>query len=55
MTTNGLHIPDDEKVDIPEGEEVDEATWIELTNHRGISPAENLRILNEIKKELSNE
>lgn len=35
MTTNGLHIPDEDKVVIPDGEAVDEATWVELTNHRG--------------------
>ena len=35
MTTNGLHIPDKDKVEIPAGESADEATWIELTNGRG--------------------
>lgn len=55
MPTNGVSIPDDEKVEIPEGEEVDEATWVELTNHRGITPEEDLKILNELKEELYNE
>lgn len=55
MPTNGVHIPDSEKVEILEGEEVDEATWIELTNHRGISPEEDLRNLEEVKKELEHE
>lgn len=55
MPTNGVSIPDDEKVTIPAGEEVDEASWIELTNHRGISPEEDLKILNELKEELANE
>lgn len=55
MPTNGLHIPDEDKVKIPEGEEVDEATWIELTNHRGISPEEDLKILNELKEGQLNE
>lgn len=35
MTTNGLHIPDEDKVAIPEGEEATEEMWIELTNQRG--------------------
>ncbi|WP_255203063.1 hypothetical protein [Adlercreutzia caecimuris] len=35
MTTNGISIPDEDKVEIPEGEEATEAMWIELTNQRG--------------------
>lgn len=35
MPTNGISIPDKDKVEIPAGEAVDEATWVELTNHRG--------------------
>lgn len=35
MTTNGLHIPDEDKVVIPQGEEATEEMWIELTNQRG--------------------
>lgn len=35
MTTNGISIPDADKVEIPAGEAADEATWIELTNHKG--------------------
>lgn len=30
-----IHIPDEEKVDIPEDEEAVEATWEELTDGRG--------------------
>lgn len=35
MTTNGISIPDEDKVMVPEGQEADEATWIELTNQGG--------------------
>ena len=35
MPTNGISIPDEDKIKIPYGEAVDEATWIELTNHKG--------------------
>lgn len=35
MTTNGISIPDDDKVAIPEGEEATELTFIELTNNKG--------------------
>ena len=35
MTTNGVSIPDNEKVEVPDGQEATEATWIELTNHKG--------------------
>lgn len=35
MTTNGVSIPDEEKVEIPADEWADEATWIELTNNKG--------------------
>lgn len=38
MTTNGVSIPDDEKVPIPEGEYISEDGWIELTNHVGYDP-----------------
>lgn len=38
MTTDGLHIPDDVKVEVPEGEWADEDTWIELTNNKGVDP-----------------
>lgn len=34
MTTNGLHIPDEDKVEVPEEDHCEE-TWVELTNHRG--------------------
>lgn len=30
-----IHIPDEEKVDIPEGQEAVEATWEELTDGKG--------------------
>lgn len=35
MPTNGVSIPDEDKVEVPEDEYADESTWIELTNHRG--------------------
>lgn len=35
MPTNGVSIPDEDKVDIPEGETATEEMWIELTNQRG--------------------
>lgn len=35
MPTNGVSIPDNEKVELLPGEKADEATWIELTNHKG--------------------
>lgn len=35
MPTNGISIPDEDKVQLKPGEEADEQTWIELTNHRG--------------------
>ena len=35
MTLEGIDIPDKDKVEIPKGEKADEATWIELTDHRG--------------------
>lgn len=35
MTTNGVSIPDVDKVEIPEDQTAVEATWIELTNHKG--------------------
>lgn len=35
MTTNGLHIPDTDKIEIPEEDYVTEDTWVELTNHKG--------------------
>lgn len=35
MPTNGIDIPDKDKVEMPKGEHADEATWVELTNHRG--------------------
>lgn len=38
MTTDGLRIPDDVKVEVPEGEWADEDTWIELTNNKGVDP-----------------
>lgn len=52
MPTNGVHIPDEDKVEVPAGEEADEATWIELTNHRGLTPEEDLKALEAIKAEL---
>lgn len=55
MPTNVVSIPDADKVEIPAGEEVDEATWIELTNHRGNTPEEDLKILEKLKKELAHE
>lgn len=48
MTTNGLHIPDEDKVAILEGEEADDVTWIELTNHRGRDPEEDIKEMEEI-------
>lgn len=47
MTTNGVSIPDSEKVEIPEGEYVSEEGWIELTNHVGRSLEEELKIMEE--------
>lgn len=35
MTTNGVSIPDIDKVEIPEDQTAVESTWIELTNHKG--------------------
>ncbi len=35
MTTNGISIPDEDKVEIPAGEEMTEEGWIELTNQKG--------------------
>ena len=34
MTTNGISIPDTDKIKVPYGEAFDDATWIELTNHK---------------------
>lgn len=35
MPTNGISIPDEDKVEIPEGEEATEEMWTELTNQKG--------------------
>ncbi len=35
MPTNGISIPDIDKVILTEGEEANEDTWIELTNCKG--------------------
>lgn len=35
MTTNGISIPDDAKVEVPLEEAASEETWEELTNNRG--------------------
>lgn len=35
MTTNGISIPDEDKVEIPADEYANEDTWIELTNQKG--------------------
>ena len=35
MPTNGISIPDADKVEIPEGEEATEEMWKELTNQKG--------------------
>lgn len=35
MPTNGISIPDEDKVEVPEGETATEDTWIELTNGKG--------------------
>lgn len=35
MPTNGISIPDEDKVEIPADEWADEATFVELTNQRG--------------------
>lgn len=35
MPTNGISIPDEDKIEIPKDEKADEATWVELTNHKG--------------------
>lgn len=35
MTTNGISIPDEDKIQIPEGETATEEMWIELTNQVG--------------------
>lgn len=35
MPTNGISIPDEDKVDIPDGEEATEDMWVELTNQKG--------------------
>lgn len=35
MPTNGISIPDEDKVVIPEGEEANDETFIELTNQKG--------------------
>ena len=36
MPTNGISIPDEDKVKVPDGEWADDATWEELTNQRGL-------------------
>lgn len=40
MTTDGLHIPDEDKVEVPEDEWANEDTWTELTNNKGVDPDE---------------
>lgn len=35
MPTNGISIPDQDKVQVPEGQKATDATWVELTNHKG--------------------
>ena len=35
MPTNGISIPDEDKVEIPDGEEATEEMWVELTNQKG--------------------
>lgn len=35
MPTNGVSVPDADKIEVPEGEEATEETWIELTNGKG--------------------
>lgn len=35
MPTNGVSIPDNDKVQVPEGEVFVEEAWVELTNQKG--------------------
>lgn len=42
MPTNGVSIPDKDKVEVPEGQLANEDTWIELTNHKGDDEDEQL-------------
>ncbi len=35
MTTNGISIPDEDKIEVPHGQYANEDTWTELTNQKG--------------------
>ncbi len=40
MTTNGISIPDEDKITVPAAEEATEEMWVELTNQKGDAEGE---------------
>lgn len=52
MTTNGVSIPDEDKVIVPEDEQIPEEGWIELTNHVGYDPQIDIDNMEKVLEDL---